>query len=107
MQHLAGVRINRLQQPGGDAGLRVDPGAHAQDEALAARKVKVTLKVGFVCGHMDIDVAQLEVAQTQAAWIQVGIEFGDDAQLAHRPVAGVVKADAVRQRCVGRQVGIA
>ena len=56
---------------------------------------------------MDVYVAQLQIAQAQAARIEVGIEFGDDAQLANGAIGGVVEADVERQRRIGRQIGIA
>jgi hypothetical protein len=97
LQNFAGVRVDGLQQPGGDAAGSIDSGADAQHEALAAGEVEVALEVGAIDGQMDVDVADLEVAQAQAADVEVGIEFGDDAQLAGGLVAGVAEGNGIRQ----------
>ena len=103
-QHLAGVGIDGLDQPGGHALLRVDAGRHPQHKALAAAEVEVTLEHGPALGQVHVDVADLQVAQPQRAGVQVGVELGHQPQLAHRLLAGVGEAQRVGQRVVGRHV---
>ena len=107
VQHLAGVRVDGLQQPGGQAGFGVDAGRHAQHIALAlgTGEVKVALEHRLAVGHMDVDVANFQVAQAQAAHIQVGIDGADQADFSHRRRRRVVKAQRVGQRIVARHVG--
>src|SRR5207244_12915732 len=59
----AGVRIDRLQQPGGGTRLNIDTGGDAQDESLAAGEVEVTLEIGLVGRNVDVDIAQPQVVQ--------------------------------------------
>ena len=60
----SGVRIDCLQQPGDHVRGRVDPGAHAQDEALARAEIEVALEAGELGRDLDVDVA----AREQPAW---------------------------------------
>ena len=97
LHHFAGVGIDRLDQPGGDAGGFIDARADAQDVALGRGEIEIALEVSAVGGHVDIDVADLQITQAQAAWIEMGIELGDEADLAHARAAGVAEGEAVGQ----------
>ena len=57
MQNFTRVRVNRLQQPGGNTGLRIYTSADAQNKTFASRKVKVALEVDFILWNMDVYVA--------------------------------------------------
>ena len=82
--HLAGRRVDRLQQPGDRAGLDIDPRADAEDEPLGLGEVEVALERADRIGDVDLDVADLEVAQPEAAGVEVGVELADDPDLADR-----------------------
>ena len=104
VQHLAGVGVDGLDQPGGHAADGVHARAHAQHEALVAGEIKVALEHGLAGGQVDVDVADLEVAQAQAARVDVGIELADQAQLTHRVGARVGERHGVGQREIGGHV---
>src|SRR5207302_1896400 len=55
-----------------------------EDEALALGEIKVALESAPAIGNVDLDVAQLHVAQAEAARIDVGIELSDDVHFADR-----------------------
>ena len=101
--HIARIRVDGLQQPGRDARLRIHARAHAQDEALAAAEIEIALEVGLVRGDVDVDVAQFQIAQPEAARIEIGIELGDDAHLPQSVFGRVVESHAVGQRRIGGQ----
>ena len=106
-QHFAGVGVDGLDQPGGDAARGVDAGADAQHEALAAGEVEVALEGRQARRHVHVDVADLEVTQAQAGRVEIRVELRHQAQLAHCGAAGVGEADGVGQRVVGRHVTLA
>ena len=73
VQHLAGVGVDRLDEPGRHSREAVDAGAHAQHETLVAAEVEVALEHRLVGRHVDVDVADLQVAQAQAARVEAGV----------------------------------
>ena len=104
VQHFAGVGVDGLDQPGGDAGLGVDAGADPQHKALGAGEVEVALEDCLPSRQMDVDVANLQVGQAQAARVQVGVELGHQTDFSHRRRGRVAEIDRVRQRVIGRHI---
>ncbi len=62
LHHFASFRIDRLQQPRRNGGLRVDTHRDAQDEALRRDEVKVALEGRAARRNVNVDVADLQIA---------------------------------------------
>ncbi len=84
LDDLARERIDGLQQPGQRVGRQLDAGADAQYVALAPGEVEIVLERADAAGNVDLDVADLEVTETERARVVVGVELRDDANLADR-----------------------
>ena len=99
LQHLAGFGIDGLQHPAGDAGGGIDARRHPDDETQRLAEVEIALVVGAVRRHRDVDAADLQVAQAEAARTQARIELGNDAHLVGRSggLGRVLEAHGVGQ----------
>ncbi len=80
--------------------MRVDAHRHTQDEALARDKVKVALESRASCRNVHVDIADLQIAQAEAAIVQIRIERSHDANFGHCCVGivGITELDRVRHR---------
>ena len=104
MHHLTGVGVDGLDQPGGNAAFGVNAGAHAQHIALGRAEVEVALEDGLAVGDMEVDVAQLEIAQAQAAHIERAVDGCHQTDFAQRGLGRVVETQGVGQGVVGRHI---
>ena len=104
VQDLAGGGVDRLQQPGGDAALGIDAGAHPQHIALGGGEIEVALEDRPVGGDVDVDVAELDLAQAQAALVEVGVERRRQTDFADGGAGRVVELERVGQRAIARHV---
>ena len=84
---------------------RIDPGGNLQDEAFARGVVERALEHGTIGRNLDVEVAQMDVAQQQRADLQVRIELRGDANLPFRCAAGIRERHRIRQRLAGRDIG--
>ena len=80
----AGVRVDGLQQPGDRAAVDVDAGADAEDEALALREIEIAVERAQAAGNLHLQIADLQIAQPEAARVEVRVELFDDAHLVDR-----------------------
>ena len=62
----------------------VDAGADAQDEALALGEIEIALECADRIRDVNLEVAELEIAEAERARVEIGIELGDDAYFADR-----------------------
>ena len=104
-QHLAGVGVDGLDQPGGDVAFGINAGTDAQHISLGAREIEVALEDGLPVGDVDVDVAEFEVAQAQAAHVEIRIDGRHQTDFSHRRLGRVVEAERVGQRVVCGDVG--
>ncbi|MCB1493560.1 MAG: hypothetical protein KDJ77_17480, partial [Rhodobiaceae bacterium] len=88
-RYLAGLGIDRLEQP--DCGVRGEVDAHrcAQYEAIAGAQIEIALIEGPVFGHVDGNVAKRDIAETEAASVESVVERGDDANFLRRPADNI------------------
>ena len=105
LQHLAGVGIDRLQDPGRGVRARVYAGRDAQHEALGIAQVEVALEQRASGRDVDRHVAQLDVAQSERGRVERRIEFAHDANLGHRGRCRgrVLELHRIGQRLADRQ----
>ena len=105
LNDLPSVRIDGLEQPCCLSAGRIDPCADPKDEAPGLDEIKVALEQRPVGRHVNTDLSDLHVAEPETARIEVFIQIHHDADLAgiRGGFRGILEADRVRQRCVGRQ----
>ncbi|MCB1942332.1 MAG: hypothetical protein KDI53_09895, partial [Candidatus Accumulibacter sp.] len=76
----------------------VDAGADAKNESSTAGEVEIALERADVRRNVDLQITDLEVAKTEAARVETGVELADDAHLAdrRRGIGAVLELDGVR-----------
>ena len=80
LQHFAGQRVDRLNEPARACRLleQVQHRADPQDETARGSEINLRVEAGAAIRHVDGDVANLDIAEPEAARIKIGIERGDD-----------------------------